>query len=987
MSGKLGTNFIAFASASGGLITGSHATKHVSMAATASTLTLDGASGADVILAGIADPTADQHAATRKFVLDQVNGLQWKASVRAATTGNGTLSTDFANGQSLDNVTLATGDRILIKDQTAGQENGIYTVNASGAPSRAVDFDAPTDNVRGAAVLVREGLVNVDRAYQCTNDAAVTFDTTPIVFAAFVNTAGTLADSVVTNAKLAADAVTNVKIANSTIENAKLVNSSISGVSLGSNLNDLTVDNSTLAFNSGTTFNGSTARTVSIKDLGVTAGKLAADSVITAKILNANVTTAKIADANVTAAKLAADSVVTAKILNANVTTAKIADANVTTDKIADANVTTAKIADDAVTLDKMAGLARGSLIVGNASGNPSALVVGSANTILKCDGTDAAYGQVVNADVSASAAIEFSKMENLDQGSILLGNGSNKAAALDAKGNGKLLIGNGTTVTSVAMSGDINIDNAGLTTIQADAVHASMMHDDCISGHDELAHADIVDADEMLISDGGTLKRVGVDSLRDHFFGVVSGDATIADGGELTIGANTVEHSMLNNNVISGLTALGSAGVAQVDELMFSDAGELKKVTFSNFEDSIFANVSGDATIAAGGALTIGADAVQTGMLHDDCATGLAGAGLTATTGVLNIISGANTGLNVAADAMNLDMNDLSEAAISVANDSFAFVDADDSNATKKESIADLMAAVAGDAITASAGVLAVGVDDSGIEINSDALRLKDNGVTYDKLQDAADGHTVLGRSASTSGGHAEIAIQTGALLGRDYTGTTLQSLREPQLTSCTVGAAGNLIKLSATGTNGAGQLQLNVGNAGNRTLTMSGDINVAGDFTLSNNDFTINAVAAGKTLAMNESLTIGDGFDGTLTFAAASKTLTVSETVTLNQSVSTTDSVEFADVHVSSDVSLKTNIQTIENGLDVINAIEPVTWDWKRNGEQSSGIIAQQLEETLPFLINNGKDHKRVNYNGLHGFLISAVQQLSKQVNELKQ
>ena len=82
----------------------------------------------------------------------------------------------------------------------------------------------------------------------------------------------------------------------------------------------------------------------------------------------------------------------------------------------------------------------------------------------------------------------------------------------------------------------------------------------------------------------------------------------------------------------------------------------------------------------------------------------------------------------------------------------------------------------------------------------------------------------------------------------------------------------------------------------------------------------------------------------------------------------------------------SLKKNIKTIENGLDIVNAIEPVTWDWKTSGEQSSGIIAQQLEETLPFLIKNG-EHKRVNYNGLHGFLISAIQQLSKQVNDLKQ
>jgi len=80
----------------------------------------------------------------------------------------------------------------------------------------------------------------------------------------------------------------------------------------------------------------------------------------------------------------------------------------------------------------------------------------------------------------------------------------------------------------------------------------------------------------------------------------------------------------MLNDNVISGQSALGSAGVAQADELLFSDGGSLKKVTFSNFADSVFGNVSGDATIAAGGALTIAATAVEGSMLNNNIVSGL---------------------------------------------------------------------------------------------------------------------------------------------------------------------------------------------------------------------------------------------------------------------------------------------------------------------------------------------------------------------------
>lgn len=101
--------------------------------------------------------------------------------VRAATTANGTLSTAYENGDTLDGITLATGDRILIKDQTTGSENGIYTVNASGAPTRATDFDADAE-VRQAYILVQEGTVNAGSVFRNSNTSAVTVGTTALTF-------------------------------------------------------------------------------------------------------------------------------------------------------------------------------------------------------------------------------------------------------------------------------------------------------------------------------------------------------------------------------------------------------------------------------------------------------------------------------------------------------------------------------------------------------------------------------------------------------------------------------------------------------------------------------------------------------------------------------------------------------------------------------------------------------------------------------------
>jgi hypothetical protein len=94
--------------------------------------------------------------------------LRWKQPVRAATTGSGILATSFENGDFVDGVTLATGDRILIKDQAAGSENGIYIVQASGAPLRATDL-AAGNAAASIATLVSEGTINGGNFWRCSN--------------------------------------------------------------------------------------------------------------------------------------------------------------------------------------------------------------------------------------------------------------------------------------------------------------------------------------------------------------------------------------------------------------------------------------------------------------------------------------------------------------------------------------------------------------------------------------------------------------------------------------------------------------------------------------------------------------------------------------------------------------------------------------------------------------------------------------------------
>jgi hypothetical protein len=106
----------------------------------------------------------------------------YKPSARVATTQNGDLATAFANGQTVDGIVLSTGDRILIKDQTSGAENGIYIVNASGAPSRAIDANTAAHMVPGLMVYVREGAVNGKGTWKLTTTGTITLGTTPLTF-------------------------------------------------------------------------------------------------------------------------------------------------------------------------------------------------------------------------------------------------------------------------------------------------------------------------------------------------------------------------------------------------------------------------------------------------------------------------------------------------------------------------------------------------------------------------------------------------------------------------------------------------------------------------------------------------------------------------------------------------------------------------------------------------------------------------------------
>ena len=248
-----------------------------------------------------ASPSNDSDVAIKSYVDSlAASGVFWKESVRAATTAAINISSDLQNGDSIDGVTLQTGDRVLVKDQSGDSEkqNGIYIVVAAGAASRSSDMDA-ADEFSGSAVFVQEGSANADQGYICTNNGNVVVGTTAIQFTQFTGLGQITAGAALTKSnntlnvavddssiEISSDAlrvkalgISSSMLAGS-IPNSKLQNATISGVALGSNL--LSLSKATNGGVNFTSYNGSAAVSnlqLDISDLAAAAVNVAADSI------------------------------------------------------------------------------------------------------------------------------------------------------------------------------------------------------------------------------------------------------------------------------------------------------------------------------------------------------------------------------------------------------------------------------------------------------------------------------------------------------------------------------------------------------------------------------------------------------------------------------------------------------------------------------------------------------------------------------------
>ena len=203
----------------------------------------------------------------------------------------------------------------------------------------------------------------------------------------------------------------------------------------------------------------------------------------------------------------------------------------------------------------------------------------------------------------------------------------------------------------------------------------------------------------------------------------------------------------------------------------------------------------------------------------------------------------------------------------------------------------------------------------------------------------------------------------------------------------------------ITATSFVGSGSGLTGIANTANivSTAITTGILNVGTGITVNASGINVTGVVTATSFVGSGSGLTGAGstvFIDTTTnqeffplfTATTSGTITASgistSKLTYNPSSGAMTAVDF---NSTSDISLKENIHTVGNALEITEQLRGVSFDWKETGRSSYGVIAQELEEVLPELVGDGTV-KSVNYNGIIGVLIEAIKELKKEIEYLK-
>ena len=260
-----------------------------------------------------------------------------------------------------------------------------------------------------------------------------------------------------------------------------------------------------------------------------------------------------------------------------------------------------------------------------------------------------------------------------------------------------------------------------------------------------------------------------------------------------------------------------------------------------------------------------------------------------------------------------------------------------------------------------------------------------------------------------------------SGATIDIDWTDTTPGSSADPYdltfaVTNTDKGSSQNIFKNIAV----SGQSSV-VADSNNDTLTLVAGTNITITTDAATDSITINSAASDNIfkniVVSGEPGTItADSNSDTLTFFAGASiditsdpntdSISIASTDTLStvtyRGATTSTAVTFSgginmsnsnitnggvitatEFNATSDMRLKDNITAVQNPLDILAAISGVQFNWKSNGKEAVGVLAQEIEKVLPQIVNTNADgYKAVSYDSLIPILIEAIKELAAKV-----
>jgi archaellum component FlaF (FlaF/FlaG flagellin family) len=351
-----------------------------------------------------------------------------------------------------------------------------------------------------------------------------------------------------------------------------------------------------------------------------------------------------------------------------------------------------------------------------------------TAAQIIVGNALNVAVGVAMSGDISIDNAgvttigadkVANSMLENMTRGTVKVGGVADAPTDLQAKAEAQILIGDATDLKSVEVTGDVTITKAGVTAIEAGKV-ANAQLEDIAQGSIKVGGA--LDAPTDLIAKGNAKLLLG--DATDLNSVSMSGDVTIDNLGETTIGVDKVANTMLEN-MTRGTVKVGGVADAPTDldakgdaQILIGDATDVKSVA-----------VTGDVTIDNLGETSIGADKITNTELANIAQGSIKVGGA----------ADAPTDLVAKGDGKILigDATDL--ASVTMSGDVTIINTGETSIGADKVTKVEIAADVAGDGLVqAVGGELDVNVDDSTVELNTDKVRIKDLGVTIAKLEAA---------------------------------------------------------------------------------------------------------------------------------------------------------------------------------------------------------------------------------------------------------